>query len=162
MPTLLRILILEDEPSDVELEIAVLAEAGYTCQWERVETRAEFLACLDTSDYDVILADYNLPMFDGLSALQLCLACGFDLPFILVSGVLGEEVAIESLKAGATDYVLKGRLSRLGPVVTRALQERKLRHEKRQAEQALRESEARYRTLYEDNPSMYFTVDTGG
>ncbi|MBN1810674.1 MAG: response regulator [Anaerolineae bacterium] len=134
MSTTIRLLILEDEPLDVELEVATLEEAGYACQWKRVETQAEFLACLDTPDYDIILADYNLPAFDGLTALHLFLERDLDLPFIFVSGTMGEETAIESLKAGATDYVLKERLSRLGPVVKRALREREEHRQRKQAE----------------------------
>jgi signal transduction histidine kinase len=135
MPDALRLLILEDDPLDVELEIATLEEVGYVCQWERVETRAEFLARLDVPHYDIILADYNLPAFDGLTALQLFLERDLNFPFVLVSGTLGEETAIESLKAGATDYVLKDRLERLGPVVKRALREYEERRQRQQAEE---------------------------
>ena len=138
MSTVLRLLVLEDDPYDAQLEVATLEEAGYACQWERVETQAQFLACLDAPDYDLILADYNLPTFDGLTALQLFLDRDLDLPFILVSGTLGEEVAIESLKAGATDYVLKGRLSRLGPVVRRALREKEEHRQRKRAEGEIR------------------------
>ena len=136
----LRILFLEDSLYDAELSIAALEKAGYTCQWERIETRAEFLARLDPSapDYDVILADYNLPTFDGLTALKLFLERDLDIPFILVSGALGEEIAIESLKTGATDYVLKDRLSRLAPVVKRALREKEEQQQRKQAEAEIR------------------------
>jgi DNA-binding NtrC family response regulator len=140
MSTALRLLILEDDAYDTELAVAVLKEAGYDCQWERVETQAEFLARLDAPDYDLILADYNLPAFDGLTALELLLERGLDLPFILVSGTLGEETAIESLKAGATDYVLKDGLSRLGPVVRRALREQEEHRQRKRAEEELQES----------------------
>lgn len=142
MPPTLNILVLEDNPLDAELEILTLQKAGYTCRWQRVETREDFAACLNQADFDLILADYDLPAFDGLSALALVQEQGLDIPFILVSGQLGEEIAIESLKAGATDYVLKDRLARLGPVVGRALAEKETRRRKRQAEQALRQSEA--------------------
>ncbi len=135
IPVPLRVLILEDEAFDAELEIATLEEAGYVCQWERVETRAEFLTRLDAPNYDIILADYNLPAFDGLTALQLLLERDLNLPFVLVSGTLGEETAIESLKAGATDYVLKSHLTRLGPVVKRALREYEERRQRQQAEE---------------------------
>src|SRR5947209_6318355 len=123
MATRLRTLILDDSPYDAELAVAALEDAGYTCTWNRVETREGFLARLDAGDCDLVLADYSLPTFDGLTALQLFHARSCDVPFILLSGTLGEEEAIDSLKAGATDYVLKQRLSRLGPVVSRALKE---------------------------------------
>ncbi len=138
MPVPLHLLILEDNPFDAELEIATLEEAGYHCQWKRVETRQDFLACLDDPQYDLILADYSLPAFDGLTALKLFSERGLNMPFILVSGTLGEEIAIESLKAGATDYVLKTRLGRLGPVVHRALREKAEQRRRIQAESELR------------------------
>ncbi|MCP4424332.1 MAG: response regulator [Chloroflexi bacterium] len=136
----IRLLILEDDPHDVELEIAMLEAAGFKCSWERVETQEEFLGCLQTSTYDLILADYNLPVFDGLTALDNYLDFNLTAPFILVSGTLGEETAVESLKAGATDFVLKDRLSRLGQVVKRALRERDEQIQRIQAEQALHRS----------------------
>lgn len=162
MTSPLRLLFLEDEPHDVELAVAMLDEAGFECEWTRVDTEAQFSACLDTPSYDVILADYSLPSFDGLTALRHFRARGLNIPFILVSGTMGEEVAIESLKAGATDYVLKGRLARLPLAVRRALLEKQLRDERQQAEAELRKSEERYRALYRDNPAMFFTVDANG
>lgn len=133
----LRILILEDDAYDARLAIAQLEAAGYACRWQRVETRAEFLVHLEAAVYDVILADYSLPDFDGLTALRVVRAQHHDLPFILVSGQVGEEAAIESLKAGATDYVLKDRLTRLGPVVARALHEMEEQRKREQAEELL-------------------------
>ena len=108
----------------------------------RVQTRAEFVAALENDNIDLILADYQLPSFDGLSALKLALSARPDLPFIFVSGTLGEEVAIEALKIGALDYVLKTGLSRLVPSVHRALREAGERAERKNAERALRRSEA--------------------
>ncbi len=134
-PKSITILILEDDPFDVELEISELEEAGYVCEWTRVETEEEFLTTLHSSDHiDLILADYNLPAFDGLTALRLFQELEADIPFILVSGTVGEEFAIESLKAGATDYVIKDRLYRLGPVVNRALLEFESKKARHQAE----------------------------
>ncbi len=150
MPTPLRILILEDDPYEAELEITTLEKAGYVCQWERVETRAEFLVCLNRPDYDLILADYLLPTLGGLTALELCRQRGLDLPFIFVSGQPGEEIAIKCLKAGATDYVLKDRLSRLGPAVQRALREKETQRQGRRAEETLAEKEQSFRLLAEN------------
>jgi DNA-binding NtrC family response regulator len=137
----LHILLLEDDTSDAEL-IQELLEAGHiVCEVTRVQTRPEFVAALKDSGIDLILADYKLPSFDGLSALKLAMNECPDLPFIFVSGTLGEEVAIEALKIGATDYVLKQRLSRLAPSVQRALREARERAERKKAEEALRRSE---------------------
>ena len=138
----LRILLLEDNSEDAEL-IRELLEADLgVCEMTRVQTRAEFVAALENGDIDLILADYQLPSFDGLSALKLALSARPDLPFIFVSGTLGEEVAIEALKIGALDYVLKTGLSKLVPSVRRALREAGERAERTNAERALRRSEA--------------------
>jgi CheY-like chemotaxis protein len=118
----LRILLLEDDPNDAELIHELLVE-HIVCKLTRVETCAEFVAALEYSGIDLILADYKLPAFDGLSALHLALRERPEVPFIFVSGTVGEDVAIEALKIGATDYVLKQRLSRLVPSVQRALRE---------------------------------------
>src|SRR5206468_3479574 len=107
MPTPLKLLILEDNAFDAELEVGQLQAAGYDCDWLRVQTREDFEACLDQPDFELILADYNLPSFDGLSALGLLNERGLEIPFVLISGTLGEERAIESVKAGATDYAPK-------------------------------------------------------
>jgi PAS domain S-box-containing protein len=131
----LRLLILEDEPNDAELEIAELEAAGYECAWERVDTREDFLDRLGSEEYDLILSDYALPSFDGLTALKLLRERAPHIPFILVSGTLGEDAAIESLLSGAADYVLKGRLSRLAPVVRRALKEKKDQLDRQRAEE---------------------------
>ncbi|MFL9922350.1 PAS domain S-box protein [Paraburkholderia fungorum] len=137
----LRILLLEDNTYDAELIQELLEEAHRVCQVVRVQSRAEFLTALKTVEIELILADYKLPSFDGLSALKLALTVRPELPFIFVSGTLGEEVAIEALKIGATDYVLKTRLSRLVPSVERALREAQERAERKKAEEALRRSE---------------------
>jgi PAS domain S-box-containing protein len=126
---------------DAELIQELLEEAHRVCQVVRVQSRAEFLTALRTVEIELILADYKLPSFDGLSALKLALSVRPELPFIFVSGTLGEEVAIEALKIGATDYVLKTRLSRLVPSVERALREAQERTERKKAEEALRRSE---------------------
>ena len=139
----LRILYLEDDIADAELARDTLELEGFVCDVTRVETESGFRAAVQQSGgFDVILADYALPSFDGLSALKITLRQRPDLPFIFVSGTMGEEVAIEALKIGATDYVLKTRLSRLVPSVNRALREARERAELRRAEEAFRRSEA--------------------
>jgi PAS domain S-box-containing protein len=137
---LLRILLLEDSATDAELVRELLEADSFVCEIRRVETRADFVAALEDAAIDLILADYNLPSFDGLSALKFALSARPDLPFIFVSG-FGEEIAIEALTSGATDYVLKTRLSRLAPSVRRALREARERAERKKAELALRRSE---------------------
>ncbi len=145
----LQLLILEDDPYDAKLAVAQLKAAGYACDWQRVDTRKDFLAQLDVLTYDLILADYHLPDFDGLTALKLVRERELDIPFILVSGQVGEERAIEILKAGATDYVFKDHLIRLGQVVEHALQDMEELRQRKRAEEALRESESRYRFIFE-------------
>src|ERR671916_147865 len=145
----LRILNLEDSPLDAELVHATLTGGGVECEILRVQTHAEFAAALESGDFDLILADYSLPSFDGLSALKVAQEIGPEIPFVLVSGAVGEEVAIEALKSGATDYVLKQRLERLVPAVRRALREAEERTERSRAEEALGRSEARFRATFE-------------
>jgi signal transduction histidine kinase len=142
MKSQLRILYLEDDPKDAELVQETLAIDGIRCQITRVETEADFIASLEQGGFDLILADYTLPSFDGLSALKIAQQHWPHLPLIFVSGTLGEEVAIEALKIGATDYVFKTRLSRIVPSVQRALREAEERIDLSRAEEALRRSEA--------------------
>src|SRR5258708_26194655 len=137
----LRILSIEDDPKDTELIQDLLETEGVACEVTRIDTEAALLASLEQGGIDLILADYSLPSFDGISALKFAMKACPDVPFIFVSGTLGEEVAIEALKIGATDYVLKTSLSRLVPSVLRALREATQRAERKRAEEALRESE---------------------
>ena len=138
----LRILYLEDDPKDAELVQETLASDGVECHVTRVETEADFIASLEQGGFDLILADYTLPSFDGLSALKIAQQKWPHVPLIFVSGTLGEEVAIEALKIGATDYVFKTRLSRIAPSAQRALREAEERIDLIRAEEALRRSEA--------------------
>jgi PAS domain S-box-containing protein len=137
----LRILLLEDDARDAELVQELLELDKFVCEITRVEDRPGFLAALERGGMDLILADYTLPSFDGLSALKLTIGIRPDVPFIFVSGTLGEEVAIEALKIGATDYILKTRISRLVPSIHRALREARERAERKRAEEALQRSE---------------------
>ena len=137
----LRVLSIEDDPKDAELIQNLLETEDIACHVTRVDTQAALVASLEQGGIDLILADYSLPSFDGISALKLAMKACPNVPFIFVSGTLGEEVAIEALKIGATDYVLKTRLSRLVPSVLRALREATERAERKRAEESLRQSE---------------------
>ena len=134
MPQQLYVLILEDCPSDAELMVRELRAAGFEVDARRVETEADFAAQLDAAP-DVILADYSLPQFDVLAALFLLHERNLDIPFIVVTGSASEEAAVECMRQGASDYLLKDRLARLAPAVTRALEQKRLRDEKRRAEE---------------------------
>jgi signal transduction histidine kinase/CheY-like chemotaxis protein len=133
----LKILLLEDNPFDVELISAHLTEGNIQFDLVIVESEMQFLSALNRDSFDVILADYSLPAFDGIAALKMTQTHFPDIPFIFVSGTVGEDFAIETLKLGATDYVLKQRLSRLIPAIERALKEASSRREKKQAKQEL-------------------------
>src|ERR1017187_714799 len=138
----LRILSIEDDPKDTELIRDLLETEGIVCDVTRVDTEAALLASIEQGGIDLILSDYTLPSFDGISALKFAMKTCPDVPFIFVSGTLGEEVAIEALKIGATDYVLKTSLSRLAPSVVRAQREATQKAERKRAEDALRQSQA--------------------
>jgi two-component system cell cycle sensor histidine kinase/response regulator CckA len=136
MATTLNVLLVEDSPDDAELIVCELRRAGYKPAWTRVETEKDFLHALKTPP-DLVISDYSMPQFDGLQAAKLLLANCPDIPFILVSGTVGEEAAVEAMKHGATDYLLKDRIIRLGNSVARALDQKRLRDERRQLEQQL-------------------------
>jgi two-component system cell cycle sensor histidine kinase/response regulator CckA len=136
MATTLKILMVEDSPDDAELIIRELRRAGYHPDWTRVETEKDFLHALKNPP-DLVISDYSMPQFDGLQAAKLLLENCPDIPFILVSGTVGEEAAVEAMKHGAMDYLLKDRIVRLGNSVARALDQKRLRDERRQLEQQL-------------------------
>jgi len=136
MTTPLHLLILEDRTEDAELMLHELRLAGFDPQWQRVDTEADFLAHLN-QELDVVLADYSLPQFDAQRALEHLNQRGLDVPFIIVSGCIGEERAVECMKSGATDYLLKDRLTRLGQAVRKAVDEKCLRDDRQRAEAQL-------------------------
>ena len=118
-PRCIRVLILEDNATDAEINIRALRQAGFDPEWTLAQKESDFLAALETLP-DLILSDYALPQFDGIRAVEVLRERGLDIPFILISGTLGEEVAVTSIKRGADDYLLKGQMTRLGPAVTSA------------------------------------------
>lgn len=158
----LRCVLLEDDAHDAELIELELARDGLDIELQLVASESDFKAALAPNAPDVVLADYTLPGFDGLAALKIVQKLCPDVPFIFVSGSLGEERATEALKSGATDYVVKDRLQRLPAVVRRALSEARDRRERRTAEAALEEQRLFMSTLIESLPEMVYSVNTEG
>ncbi len=159
MGTVLRVLIVEDSEDDVILIARALRRGGYELTLKRVDTVAAMRDALTQQEWDVVIADYSMPRFDGLAALALLQKSGRDLPFILVSGTIGEETAVAAMRAGAHDYVMKDNLTRLVPAVRRELQEAGVRRARRQAEAALRESERQYRTTLDAMSDAIHVID---
>ena len=148
----LRILHLEDDLLDSELVHELLAADGLAARLDRVDTLAAFEQALQTETYALILSDYSLPGIDAMEALGLARRLCSDIPFIFLSGILGEERAIETLKLGASDYVLKSHMGRLVAAVRRALQEAREQAHRKQAEEALKQSEERFRSAITQAP----------
>ncbi len=157
MATTLRILLLEDNPSDAELVLHTLRRAGFDPVADRVETEEDYRNHLRPAP-DIILSDFTMPEFDALRALEIAKESRLDIPFIIVSGTIGEERAVQIMQRGATDYVIKDRLGRLGQAVAQALEQKSLRDAKRSADQALSESQELLRNAFEfTNVAMVVT-----
>lgn len=159
--TAIQLLVLEDQPDDAELMVAELRRSGFEVHWHRVQTEAEFFERLNPA-VDVILADYHLPHFDALGALALLRQRDLEIPFIIVSGSIDDESAVAAMKHGASDYLLKDRMARLGPAVAQALQAKRLRDACKQTDEALRKSLRRYGTLAGVSPVGIMHLDPAG
>lgn len=150
-----HILIVDDSPDDAELTVRALRRGGYDLSYERVDTPEAMQAALVDGNWDLVIADYSMPRFNGLAALKMLRDTGLDLPFILVSGTVGEDVAVEAMKCGADDYVLKSNLARLPLAVERELRDSEVRVERNRAE-------ARYRSLVDRVPVGLFRISPAG
>ncbi|HEY2980517.1 MAG TPA: PAS domain S-box protein [Anaerolineales bacterium] len=157
----IRVLLIEDDPPDAELLIRMLRQHGFEPESLRVDNEPAFLAAL-SSRWDVLLADYTLPGFSSSRVLEIMNERGLETPVLLVSGTIGEDVAVESMRAGAYDYLVKGNLARLGTAIRNAINDKQLRDENRAAAEALRNSEGRFRKLIESAPYAFTLVDETG
>ena len=156
----LRALVVEDTDRDFELLMRELRKGGYEVTHQRVQTAAAMRAALaDPNGWDVVLSDYTLPDFDAPRALATLEESGLDIPFIIISGTIGEEIAVSALQAGASDFLAKGKMARLIPAIERELRECHVRAARRRAEAALRESEARYRRIIETTNEGLWMID---
>ena len=138
MAEALQLLIAEDNPNDAELLLRALRRSGFEPTWVRVETETDFLKNLHAG-LDLVLSDYDMPQFSGMSALQLTKLHCPEVPFIIVSGTIGEDTAVEAMRNGAMDYLMKDRLGRLGEAVNQAMEKGRLRRQNREAEAKMRE-----------------------
>lgn len=161
-PKKLQVLILEDSESDALIAVGNLAVAGFVPDFKRVENEQELKRALKSQEWDVILADYNLPDYSALDALKLVQESHLDIPFIVISGAIGDETAVSAMKAGAHDYLMKGNLARLAPVVAREMKEAKVRKRQKQQEKSIRETEVRYRLLWESSPDAVVLLNEEG
>ena len=160
MPIPIRILIVEDSEEDAELLVAKLRREEFDPQWDRVETEETYLQKLNP-DLDIIISDFTMPCFDGMRALDLMRSRGYDIPFIIVSGTLGEERAVEALKHGALDYLIKGRTERLGSAISRALEQSQSRRRQTQDARAIEEGERKFRTLFDAAHDAVYILENG-
>lgn len=158
----LRVLIIEDSEDDTLLLMHQLERAGYKPDFKRVETKTAMLDAIENQSWDIIISDYKLPGFSGLAALKLYKEKGLDIPFIIVSGTIGDEIAAEAMISGANDYVMKSNLSRLVPAIQRELKEAESRIKRKKAEDALVESEAKYRDIFENATEGIFQTTPQG
>jgi PAS domain S-box-containing protein len=158
----LRILIIEDSDDDTELLLRNLKKGGYEPEWQRVETAQEMKTALQEKEWDIIIADYQLPEFTGLGALEIYNSTDLDIPFIIVSGTIGEEIAVETMRLGAHDYIMKDKLTRLVPAIERELREVTIRHEKQKAEAELKIAARQWQTTFDAMNDSICLLNTEG
>ncbi len=160
----LRVLLVEDCEDDALLLMRELKQGGFAPVFERVETPGEMRAALEKGAWDIVLADHKLPSFSAPAALQLLKESGVELPFVIVSGSIGDKVAVEAMEAGASDYIMKDNPSRLVPVIRRSLQEVESRRKHNRAEEALRDSEQKFSTLFHNANDVIclYRLEPGG
>jgi PAS domain S-box-containing protein len=158
----LHVLLIEDSELDAYLIVKILQQNGFNLHWRRVETAPDMQSALEEETWDIILSDYNMPQFTGMEALELYLSFGYDIPFILVSGAIGEETSVKVMKAGAHDYIMKDKLTRLVPAIKRELKEAETRKQYREAQQALEENEQKFRLFFENEPEYCYIVGPDG
>src|SRR5438105_7989339 len=159
---ILRTLIIEDSADDVALLTRVFRKLPFDVRYHCVDTAEALDKALDEAEWDLALSDFAMPRFDGLSALRAIRGRGLDIPFILVTGTIGEDRAVELMKSGANDYVMKGNLTRLGPAIERELKEAESRREQCRAQEALREIDERNRAIITTAADGIITFDSLG
>ena len=162
MPGLLRLLIVEDSVDDALLAVRELKRAGYEIIFERVETAVGMEAALARNTWDLVIADYSLPQFTGMAALELLKSTGLDIPFFIISGNIGEDLAVDVMKSGAHEYMMKGNIKRLIPSVERELRDAEVRRQRRRVEEALRDSEARKAAIFDSALDSIISIDHAG
>lgn len=158
-PTPIRMLILEDSEDDLLLLLREVRRGGIDPAYERADSAAGLRRALDAGEWDVIVSDYNMPQFGALPALDIVKERGLDVPFIIVSGKIGEDLAVAAMKAGAHDYLMKGNLSRLVPAIERELREADERRRRRQAEEAMHAQFNQISTIFDSLNALVYVVD---
>jgi PAS domain S-box-containing protein len=162
MKTPIRVLIIEDSEDDKELLLRELARGGYNPEYECLETGEALNKALDKQSWDIILSDYAMPKFDGPTALKMVKARGLDIPFILISGTIGEDIAVAAMKSGAQDYIMKGKMARLVPAIERELKEAEVRRQRKLADEKLIQSQRDLQEYFEDDISAVYVISAEG
>src|SRR5450759_1859143 len=150
-----KVLIVEDSEDDAKLALLALHRGGFDPTARRVQTAAERETALAEERWDAVISDFQMPGFTGMDALRIFRSSGLDIPFILISGTIGEETAVDAMKAGASDYIMKKNLARLAPALERELKDTEMRADHRQVQRDLIESEERFRNLTEMSSDFY-------